>query len=293
MKTRQLDVSIKRELLRFQRDEISSYHTYMKLSQITNDPRNQSVLKKIAQQELSHYKTWRHYTQQEVSPNHIKIQFYYWVSRLFGLTFGVKLMEISEEQAQESYQRYLERIPEIKQVLHDEEIHENELMNMLEEEGLQYAGSVVLGLNDALVELTGALAGFTFAFQNTRLIALAGLITGISASLSMAASEYLSKKAEAVGQNPLKSAIYTGVAYIFTVAALILPFLIFKNYLLCLIITLAVAVLIIAIFNYYISVAQDLNFHHRFLEMSAISLGVALLSFFIGYLVRTTLGIEV
>jgi hypothetical protein len=107
-------------------------------------------------------------------------------------------------------------------VLADEEKHEEELMGMLDEESLRYAGSVVLGLNDALVELTGALAGLTFAFRDSRTIALAGLITGISASFSMAASDYLSTKADEDGKNPLRSAIYTGLAYIVTVFILII-----------------------------------------------------------------------
>ena len=49
-------------------------------------------------------------------------------------------------------------------------------------------GSVVLGLNDELVEFTGALAGFTLALSDHRLIALTGSITGIAAALSMASS---------------------------------------------------------------------------------------------------------
>ena len=53
---------------------------------------------------------------------------------------------------------------------------EKALLEMLDEERLKYVGSMVLGLNDALVELTGSLAGFTFAMQNTKLIALSGLI---------------------------------------------------------------------------------------------------------------------
>ena len=164
---------------------------------------------------------------------------------------------------------------------------------MIEEEGLEYIGSVVLGLNDALVELTGALAGLTFAFRNTRLIALAGLITGIAASFSMAASEYLSKKTEGGEKNALKSSIYTGLAYIVTVFLLILPYLIFGHYLVCLAVTIGVAILIIYLFNFYVAVAQDLSFKRRFLEMAGISLGVSLLSFGIGYVIRVVLGVDV
>ena len=86
-----------------------------------------------------------------------------------------------------------------------------------------YLGSIVLGLNDALVELTGVLAGLTLALQNSRIIVVSGLIIGLAASLSMAASEYLSTKAEANGRSPGVSAFYTGIAYLITVLFLIFP----------------------------------------------------------------------
>jgi VIT1/CCC1 family predicted Fe2+/Mn2+ transporter len=101
---------------------------------------------------------------------------------------------------------------------------------MIDEEKLEYMGSVVLGLNDALVELTGALAASPSAFQNTRLIAVTALITGISASFSMSASEYLSTRQESgQTQKALKAAFYTGIAYIFTVIALVVPYLLIGN----------------------------------------------------------------
>jgi VIT1/CCC1 family predicted Fe2+/Mn2+ transporter len=210
-----------------------------------------------------------------------------------GFTFGVKLMERGEEAAQQNYGQITAVIPEAATFMHEEEIHEAKLLAMLDEEHLRYAGSVVLGLNDALVELTGALAGLTLALQNTALIALTGLITGIAASLSMAASEYLATRSEETEKHPFRAAVYTGIAYIFTVVLLILPYLLLENYYICLAVALGTAVIIIALFNYYISVAKDVSFRERFLEMAGLSLGVAGLSFVIGYLVRTLLGIEV
>jgi len=202
-------------------------------------------------------------------------------------------MELGEEKVQIAYAALIDSIPEAKQVMADEEKHEDELLDMLDEEGLRYAGSVVLGLNDALVELTGALAGLTFAFQNARLIALAGLITGISASFSMAASEYLSTKADQSDQNPVRSAIYTGVAYIFTVTMLVLPYFLTSNYYISLGWMLLHAILIIAVFNYYISVAKGYNFRKRFFEMAGISLGVAAFSFVIGNLISKIIGVDI
>jgi len=79
-----------------------------------------------------------------------------------------------------------------------------------------------------------------------------------------------------------------------TVALLVLPFLVLpeKSYLPALLIMLGMVVLIIAAFNYYISVAKDLPFRRRFAEMTVISLGVAALSFGIGILVKQVLGID-
>lgn len=276
-----------------QQEEINGFHTYNRLSKLVKDEHNSQILKRIAGEEQKHYQLWKEYTKAEVKPNRTRIGFFFWVARLFGLTFGIRLMELGEENVQKIYVKLVDFIPEAKQVLADEEKHEAELLEMLDEEGLKYAGSVVLGLNDALVELTGALAGFTFAFKDSQLIALAGLITGISASFSMAASEYLSRRSEEGEQDPLRSAVYTGIAYIITVALLVIPYLILENYLLSLLWTILNAILVIAVFNYYISVAKGYNFRRRFLEMASISLGVALFSFILGNFIRGWLGVDI
>lgn len=226
-------------------------------------------------------------------PNRFTVWKFTLIGRVLGLTFGLKLMERGEEKAQSNYAELQPAIPEIEKWIQDEDDHEQALIGMLDEERLHYAGSVVLGLNDALVELTGALAGFTLALQNTKLIALSGLITGIAAAMSMALSEYLSTRSEKTSKQPVRAAVYTGITYIVTVALLILPYLLIANFYVDLIITLSTAVLIIAAFNYYISIAQNESFRRRFLEMAGLSLGVAGFSFVIGYLIRQLLGIEV
>lgn len=280
-------------LRRLQQNEIDGHYTYLQLATIAKGAANQQLLQRMAAEEKKHYEVWYHYTQQAVAPRRLRISLYSWLARLLGLTFALKLMELGEEQAQAGYKAIAQDFPEALEILEQEERHEDELLAMLDEEALRYAGSVVLGLNDALVEFTGALAGLTFALRDGRLIALAGLISGISASFSMAASEYLSQKSEGGELNPLRAALYTGVAYLFTVAFLVLPYLLFPHYLLSLGLTIINAVLVIAVFNFYISVAKSLSFRQRFTEMTLISLGVAALSFIIGTLIRTVLGVEV
>jgi VIT1/CCC1 family predicted Fe2+/Mn2+ transporter len=290
---KQISEDIRKKLLIDQQHEIDSYHIYKNMAEKTKDENNREILDKIANDEKKHYELLAKYTEKELKPSGFKVWFFTFITSVFGLTFGLKLMEKAEKEAQDiDYAGLDAHIPEVKNVMKDEEEHEHELINMINEESLKYVGSIVLGLNDALVELTGALAGLTFALQNTSIIALSGMITGIAASLSMAASEYLSTKAEG-GKNAIKSALYTGGAYIITVILLVLPYLIFSHYIICLVVTLAISVLIIFIFNYYISVAKDYNFWRRFLEMAGISLGVAALSFGIGVVIRLVFNVQI
>lgn len=279
------------KLLLFQAEELLGYYSYSRLAKRVKDPHNREIIERIADEELSHYETWKGYTGQDVEPDWGKVRRFEFLSRVFGFTFGIRLLELDEDQSIVGYETLRGVIPEIDEIIAEEQEHEDELIDMLDEESLKYSGSVVLGLNDALVELTGALAGFTLAFQNTTTVALSGLITGIAATLSMAASEYLATSAEkGHGKNPMKAMVYTGIAYIATVIFLILPYLLIQNYFVALGVMLATAVLIIAAFNYYASITENTPFFPRFLRMVAISMGVALLSFLLGLVIHNATG---
>mgnify|MGYP001180886091 CR=1 FL=1 len=277
-----------------QRNETDEHVIYTRIAGFAKGEDNRRVLRQIGADEQAHAKIWQQYTGRALKPRGLRCFWYTLLARVFGFTFAVKLMESGEENACGIYGDLAREVPEATQISEDESRHENELLAMLDEERLQYVGSMVLGLNDALVELTGTLAGLTFALQNTRLIALSGLITGISATLSMASSEYLSSSSEG-RSDALKSCTYTGIAYCITVALLVLPYLLFppQGYLWAMVTMLLTTVLIIACFNYYIAVAKGLSFRKRFGEMAAISLSVAAVSFVIGLLVKRFLGIDV
>lgn len=279
-------------LLRAQLLEITEYSVYLKLSTWVKDDANVKILRRIAADEMQHYELLKRYTLQELRPSAWRVWKYLAISKLLGITFGLKLMEAGEERAQAAYKQIAKSIPSMRRIMRDENIHEKRLINLIDEERLRYTGSIVLGLNDALVELTGALAGLTFALQDTKRIAFAGFITGIAASLSMAASEYLSTRTDEGPKSALRASAYTGTAYVITVIFLIVPYLIFSNYFVCLAFTLVNALLVILLFNYYISVAKDLPFRRRFFEMAAISLGVAAFTFGLGFLIRSLLGME-
>ena len=279
---------------RMQRGELTESIIYEKIAKFAKGDGNKEVLLRLSREEKSHYEIWKGYTGEEMTPRRLAVVKYTLLARVFGFTFAVKLMERGESHAQEEYALLAGEVEESSAIRAQEEEHEQALLAILDEESLQYVGSMVLGLNDALVELTGSLAGFTFAMQNTRLIALSGLIIGISATFSMASSEFLAARSEG-RTDALKSCAYTGGAYLVTVALLILPYLLFDSahYLYALVCMIGVVVLIIAAFTYYTSVAQDRPFFSRFREMALISVGVAVLSFVVGILAKSLLGVDI
>lgn len=284
----------KQILIQMQNNEITEFKIYTKIASFVKDQHNKQTLLAIANEEKYHSAVWEKITGIKAKPKNLKVFWYAFLARILGYTFTIKLMEKGEDNATEFYEKLSLVVPEAKKIAEDEEKHEKELISMLDEERLQYVGSMVLGLSDALVELTGTLAGLTFALQNNRLVALSGLITGIAATLSMTSSEYLSARSEG-HKNPLKSSLYTGIVYLFTVVFLVLPYLLLpsNSYVLALCILLATVVVIIFLFTYYISVAKDLCFIKRFGEMAIISLSVAGVSFVIGLLVKKFLGIDI
>lgn len=176
----------------------------------------------------------------------------------------------------------------------NKDLHDEENLKMIHDQFAKFGGSIVLGFNDALVEITAALAGLTFALQNSKIIAISGLITGIAAAFSMAASEYQSLKAQGKKSKfVLRASIYTGVVYLGVVLLLVAPYLIFHQVYLSLIVTLCIAIVIVGGFSFYISIAQKKSFKKQFIETAALSLGIAAITFIFGIILRNLISIEV
>lgn len=278
------------------RNELTEALVYTDLARRQPAGHNRDVLTRIAGDERRHAEHLALLLGETLRPDRFKAAHEILISRVLGLTFGLKLMEKVEGRAGDAYRAFAQDLPELVQIAEDEDAHENALLSMLDDERLNYMGAIVLGLNDALVELTGALAGYTFALNGSRLIAMTGLITGLAAAMSMAASAFLSARANGETstseKHPGKTACYTGLAYVCTVVLLIAPYLLIPNVKAALAVMLASALGIIALFNFYLSVAKDAPFRRSFLEMAGISTAVAAVSFGIGYLLNHAFGVE-
>ncbi len=278
-----------------QKNELTEYHIYKELAKICTDPKNKITLHEIAEQELEHYEFWKGITGRDMQATQTKVHRHILLAKIFGLSFSLRLLEKNERKAEQFYASVSQQYPEALRIKAEELEHEQKLIKLLHDYRLIYAGAIVLGLNDALVEFTGTLAGLTFAFSNNRIVGMTGLVMGVAASLSMAASGYFASKEEdtKAGFNPVTAAIYTGLSYILTVFLLIAPYLLQNNPLIALSAMLLTTLLIIAAYTYYISIAKAISFKKRFTEMALISLGVAAISFGIGIFVKNVFGLEI
>ena len=279
---------------KFQKNEVTASKLYAYIAKGMKDKENKEVMLKMSYEEKAHSLIWKQYTKKDIRPNKFKVMFYKIVSYLLGYTFVIKLLEKDEYEGISSMENVKEQFPEIEHIVAQEKAHEEALIDMLDEERLNYTGAMVLGLNDALVELTGAIAGLTFVLMNTTLIAMSGVITGIAATLSMAASNYLAERANG-SANALKASVYTGIAYLITVVFLVLPYLVLPRdmYVVALVWMIFTVVLLIYLFSFYIATVKSEKVMPKFFEMAGISLSVALISFIIGLIAKFCFGIEV
>ena len=157
---------------------------------------------------------------------------------------------------------------------------------------LKTAAAIVLGMHDALVSLTGMIAGLTFALADRRMIILSAVIASVAAGMSMAASCYLAEKTD---ENPhaIRAGIITGAAYISTCAFLIIPFFLVPNTHTALFMSFLMAVLIIFGCNWCIGHACKRHWWKHAIEMLIICASVSLISFFIGEFAQYALGVMV
>lgn len=294
-----------REIARRQaREELFDVRLYAALAKRAKDRDNRVILERLTEHERRHADFWLHLADapaRRVRPSRLKHALLMGASRFLGLAFTIRWLERGEQRAIARYSKLLEdrALPaehedELRRIISDEQGHEHELEQRVEDERMLYLGAAVLGLNDALVELTGGLTGLSSSIADPKLIGFSALVVGLAAAMSMAASNFLSVDIgeEATEIRPKKAAAYTGFAYVLVVAILVAPFFVFSDRRTALLLSWTGAVLVIAAFSYYSAVMQHVSFRRRFLLMCALGLGVAVISFGVGTAIGRMLGID-
>lgn len=284
------------------REELFAYRMYSALADRV-EGEAASKLRELASQERVHLDFWLTITGrsvEKVRTSRFKHSALLLASRILGPAFTIRWLERGEDKAIESYRDLLtdaaltaDQRTQVERMLREEQEHERFLALGVADERRVYLGAAVLGLNDALVELTGGLTGLVSSIADPRLIGFAGLVVGIAAAMSMAASNFLSVDiGETSELKPAKAAAYTGTAYILVVIALVMPFFLLSDRHTALFISWGTGVIVIAAFSFYSSVMQGASFWRRFGVMLLLGAGVGVVSYFVGRVLGAMIGIE-
>ena len=274
-------------------DEFSDCTLYDRLSRtVPDDSPFKQVLQELSATERRHFEFWRKYVPGE-EPRLARMKMYWilFLRKFFGLTFATRYLDRHESNVVKEYQGLARLIPETDRPAYDEMVadereHEKAFAKKVESSAVRYISFVVLGLADALVEISGIHAGWLGLFEKTEIAGLAGVVAGGAASLAMASAAFAQAKQGFSGSARL-SAVYTGVSYFITAIILATPYFLTSSMLLALGSSLTLAVAILAITTWYSIVIQQRPFMKDFVEILAILFATSLLVFLLGSFVST------
>ncbi len=281
-------------------DEYNDYVVYKRLAEYRSEsnPRLSEVLNELAETERKHFEFWRKFVpefQPRASGRRVNIILLLRI--IFGVTFGVRYLEHHEATVIQYYKSIADLIPEadktrFQEMLGDEEQHEKQFSEQVESSAVRYISFVVLGLADALVEITGIHAGSLGIYNSTEIAGLAGVIAGAAASLAMASAAFAQAKQGFAGSAKL-SAVYTGVSYFVTAVVLASPYFLTRIMLTALSASLILAVVIVAFTTFYSSIISDKSFKRDFGEILSILFGTTAVLYVLGYVIRYSIGITI
>jgi VIT1/CCC1 family predicted Fe2+/Mn2+ transporter len=296
--TRHLSGDARRLAERFCRDEAFEAEVYRALAEEEADLERRRILERLALQEEEHRRFWESLLGMEcgAAVTRARLALIRLARRLLGLTFTVKLLERGEENIVKAYRDYLKFLEgdarrRLEEIIREEEEHENALISEIDEAIIKYMSFIVLGLADAIVEITGVHAGALGSLRSTLAAGVTGLIVGFSAAISMGSAAYLQAKQE-LRRDPAKSAVVTGLAYLLTVGLLALPYFLTHNIILAFSVSVVLAIGLVVGFTYYSSVVFDRPFLREVLETTTLTLGTAVGAYLFGDALGSLTGLQ-
>ncbi|AKG38306.1 hypothetical protein MA03_02060 [Infirmifilum uzonense] len=283
----------------FALDELFDSILYLEMSKREKKPENKQLLMKMSEQERAHYEFWKLFSGEVrlTTRDFARLRLFILLSRVLGKVFTIKYLERHEGKVVAEYRGILEsgalgedKKVILEKIIEDEVEHETSLTNQLEEFAVKHLGAIALGMSDAIIELSGVHAGFLGYTASSVTTGIAGLIVGVSASMSMSAAAYLQSKQEK-GKSPGTTAIVTGLMYMLTVILLTAPFLAGLPLLHALVLSLILAFIVLAIFSFYSAVIMDRAFLRDYVENIGIIFLVVAIGYFFGEWVKEVTGV--
>jgi vacuolar iron transporter family protein len=275
-----------RQIKRAQVNEVTEYHIYKHLARKIKSKANKSVLNKIADEELEHYRFWMNFND-EVEPRWWEVRLYILFTYLFGMVFSLKLMERSEAAAQKKYLQLVSFIPEAAKIAHDETNHERDLLNLLSDIRLKSFGTWLISVNLVLFVSAGIIAGLCFfsvenAYSGFMVIGAAGLV-----SLADFSNTFLLRSIGKLNREQFFRSFKRLLSGVLTGVIISLPLFFIEPQIIGFVISAAVVVSISLLLNFYQAIISDHPVFRKLwrvmLSFLIILLSVVIVAFLSGY----------
>lgn len=277
-------------------NELTEHYVYAELARMEKNAGNRAALERLSAQERTHYEFWKALLKgkdpaaaERIAPRKATIAGAKLLRSVLGVTFLTKLLEEHEKGASQKYEALRPVVPtelqdRFSEIIEDERSHERTFIAQLKEARVSYIGFIVLGLADAIVEITGVHSGFLGVTGSTLIAGVAGVIVGFAAAISMGSASYLQAK-----QEPEKSAIVsafaTGISYFFSVILLALPYFLIRTMIIAFTVSTSVGIVLIAGFTFYGAVVFERKFWREFGEAAGLMLATAVATFIWGAII--------
>ena len=303
----------------FLQDELLDHETYLRLARVEKNVEIKELLQRLADKEKEHIDIWRTLLGDAGEaigvPAFLNFRVFMLeaMRKVLGIAFVTRLLERDEANGLERYKeglsgnalqekdkRYLRRI------IKDEQGHELAFASKVEKyEGeLGYTQSIILGLNDGLVEILAIVAGLATVATTSFIVVIIGLIAGISGTLSMAGGVYLSSKSQGLVQEdggskrkkkifPSREGYYTGIYYFLGALIAVVPFILGLQGYVGIITSIILVSIALIVASTIIAVISGTSIRRRSLEMLAISLGAAFATILFGTFVKAYFGVTI
>ncbi len=190
--------------------EMNDHLTYTGLARRTRDTGLAKLLEHIAAMELEHAGFWKSLLEEagrpvpQVRPRRIRLVLLGLLLRFVNPLLVISALELGETAAYDAYNEVLQEghLPAEKQerlraIIVDELEHEAAFHRRKEAGGFTNIRDFILGMNDGLVEILGAVTGLSAAYAgNPLVVAVSGLVVGVAGALSMGIGAFISVRSQ-------------------------------------------------------------------------------------------------
>jgi VIT1/CCC1 family predicted Fe2+/Mn2+ transporter len=305
----------KERLLLAMRDlELLHEQVFCRLSEMERNKELKQILAKLSSMEGVHASLWQKLVGSNTATRHARLmQFAVSViaamRKIIGVALTTKIMERVEYDTEDQLDSLIKKgivTKKERAAISDIDRMDERDEAPLEKRIIMHGGvlnnirDVTFGMNDGLVEVLAAVAGFGVALQAASLVLVAGFIVAVSGTLSMAAGAYLATnyeknihEKESQYSSAGKSAYYVGLFYLIGALFPVAPFAFGIGGYHGIMLSILVTALVLIIVSTLIAIVSDVKISHSMTKTLIISLGAVAVTMLLGSYARSVLHINI